>query len=100
MIDKNQTSNEKENTKEKEDEKEMPILEKLYRASQNPTIFMSNEKLFELFPVDDRIKFLQDEIRSYCCKLAKEDKEDKEDYYKYLLNIYKSIKGREEEINE
>lgn len=97
---KNQTSDEKENIKEKEDEEEMPILEKLYRATRNPTIFMSNERLFELFPIDDRIEFLQDEIRSYCCKLNKEDEEDKEDYYKYLLNIYKSIKQREKETDE
>ena len=85
---------EKKNTEEKEDEEERSILEKLYRATRNPNIFMSNEKLFELFPVDDRIEYLQDEIRSYCCKLNKEDEEDKEDYYKYLLDIFKSIKKR------
>ena len=81
----------------KEDKEEMPILEKLYRATRNPTILMNKEKIFELFPVDDRIEFLQDEIRSYCCKL---NKEDKEDYYKYLLDIFKSIKKREKETDD
>lgn len=84
----------------KEDKEEMPILEKLYRATRNPTILMNKEKIFELFPVDDRIEFLQDEIRSYCCKLNKEDEEDKEDYYKYLLDIFKSIKKREKETDD
>lgn len=60
----------------------------LYEVMKNPSIFMDREKLLELFPIEDRIEYLQDQIKLNANDL---DKKDKEDYYKYLLNILKSI---------
>lgn len=60
----------------------------LYEVMKNPSIFMDREKLLELFPIEDRIEYLQDQIR---LNVNNFDKEAKEEYYKYLLNILKSI---------
>lgn len=60
----------------------------LYEVMRNPSIFMDREKLLELFPIEDRIEYLQDQIR---LNVNNFDKEAKEEYYKYLLNILKSI---------
>ena len=60
----------------------------LYEVMRNPSIFMDREKLLELFPIEDRIEYLQDQIKLNVNDL---DKKDKEDYYKYLLNVLKSI---------
>lgn len=56
----------------------------LYETMKNPSIFKDREKLLELFPIEDRIEYLQDQIRLNVNNL---DKEAKEKYYKYLLNI-------------
>ena len=60
----------------------------LYEVMRNPSIFMDKEKLLELFPIEDRIEYLQDQIK---LNVNNFDKEAKEEYYKYLLNILKSI---------
>lgn len=60
----------------------------LYEVMKNPSIFMDKEKLLELFPIEDRIEYLQDQIR---LNVNNFNKEAKEEYYKYLLNILKSI---------
>lgn len=60
----------------------------LYEAMRNPSISMNREKLLELFPIEDRIKYLQDQIRLNVNDL---DKEDKEEYYNYVLKLIKNL---------